>query len=461
MSEFGSVKGVCDRIFTLEVEHGLLDLEIEGVKVWQYLRMELYYAAAQKSGFFQLPHAEPPSRLKKAKKTLATLKNSLFKNPAFFQAPVDILVFDHERFKSFEGENVDIYTKFFIDELETQGKNYLVIERPYLGQHLKPCSPRRKYLDFAELYRFFGKRIFKRTISPEVLRRIGDLDQDLRTQLGLDVDFRKRFVDGIARFKCNYLIYTRLLKKLRPKQIFLVVSYGLQGDLIRAAKDLGIEVVEFQHGVFSPYHLGYSFPGRSRELDYFPDKFFSWGRFWSELMPMPIPREKVVDYGFEYFRRLRTRYAGTPKRNRQLVVLSQAALGPALAQRVLECAEDLQDFRVVYKLHPSEYDKWRRYEALRKLAEMNNVEVIDHDVDLYALLAQSPYQLGVFSTALFEGMGLGCKTVLLDLPGIEYMERVVADQHAVLHRDGDSLARSLALAQQLDENRAARAIWNL
>ena len=50
------------------------------------------------------------------------------------------------------------------------------------------------------------------------------------------------------------------------------------------------------------------------------------------------------------------------------------------------------------------------------------LEIVDTDTpSLYTLLAQSCWQIGVYSTALFEGIALGCQLILVDLPGIEHM----------------------------------------
>ena len=64
--------------------------------------------------------------------------------------------------------------------------------------------------------------------------------------------------------------------------------------IIKAAKDLNIETIELQHGTFSKYHLGYSFPGRRKKIDHFPDKFYSWGKYWNELIELPIKKESII-----------------------------------------------------------------------------------------------------------------------------------------------------------------------
>ena len=47
------------------------------------------------------------------------------------------------------------------------------------------------------------------------------------------------------------------------------------------------------------------------------------------------------------------------------------------------------------------------------------------DVDLYEFLSRVEYQVGVFSTTLYEGVEFNCKTILLYLPGIKYMDKFI------------------------------------
>ena len=51
-----SVEKLCKEIWRIEEEYGLLHKELQGVKVWQLLRMEIYYKIAQQIGVFGIPH---------------------------------------------------------------------------------------------------------------------------------------------------------------------------------------------------------------------------------------------------------------------------------------------------------------------------------------------------------------------------------------------------------------------
>jgi len=55
-------------------------------------------------------------------------------------------------------------------------------------------------------------------------------------------------------------------------------------------------------------------------------------------------------------------------------------------------------------------------------------------------------QIGVYSTSLFEGMALGARTILVDLPGIESMTGVLEAGEASLARNGAEIAAALGVA---------------
>ncbi|MDO5820036.1 MAG: sialyltransferase, partial [Methanobrevibacter sp.] len=86
------------------------------------------------------------------------------------------------------------------------------------------------------------------------------------------------------------------------------------------------------------------------------------------------------------------------------------------------------NYQFIYKLHPGEYGTWREnYEYLIKATnEFNNFKVIDESQPpLYELFAKSHYQIGAFSTAIYEGLAFNCKTFIIDVPGVEYLDDLI------------------------------------
>ncbi len=417
-----SIKDICELVWDLESRFDLLDWEVCGVKIWQYLRMPLYFRIAQETGVLDQPHSTAASTRDRLRALPRCLYAAVRKDPLRGRERVDALVFEHERSKSVDGRRIDIYTHYLQLELRNQGVRFHTLERPYLGRHDKSDSPDRFYLDRLILNASVQKRLMRVKVGSDARDLLQLVENEILAHTGRPIELLPRFERGIRHFKATYQQYIRLLEKRRPSRIYLVVSYG-QGELIKAAKDLGIETVEIQHGAFSRYHLGYSFPERTGPLDYFPDTFYAWSDFWATMMPLPISKERIVNAGFPYMEQNRRRYRHVQRNTGQVLVLSQGSIGEKIAALVYQHRRSLDKYRIVYKLHPGEYDRWREYPSLTALAAQPNVRIC-LDEDLYALFAQSEYQMGVYSTAIYEGIEFGCRTVLLDLPGIEYMDHI-------------------------------------
>ncbi len=62
----------------------------------------------------------------------------------------------------------------------------------------------------------------------------------------------------------------------------------------------------------------------------------------------------------------------------------------------------------------------------RAVDEFNNFTVIDKsEPPLYELFAESHCQIGAFSTAIYEGLAFNCKTFIIDVPGVEYLDDLI------------------------------------
>ncbi len=428
-----TIKDICEQIWILEEKHNLLDFEIDGVKIWQFIRMEIFFNIAQATKVIEAPQFVKKGFVDKVKSFVPYLIKALFQNPLYGNKNADVLIFDHERHKRVQGENIDIYTEFLIRDLKKQKVNFLVMERPYLRKHFKIKNSYRKYLDAFMIYSYFKRKLSNYKLSQEKLGFVTKLNNELNSIFRIKLDLPMMFEHHVQRFNINYELFSILLKKRNPKQIFIVVNYG-QGDLIKAAKDLGVEVIELQHGTISKYHLGYSYPNAKVPLDYFPDKLHVWNEFWKDIIKYPIPDQDIVVKGFSFFNQQKDRYATNKKIDNQIIVLSQGSIGNQMSEIILENYQFLKDYIIIYKLHPGEYTRWQNYKALVELSKFDNVTIVK-DSDLYELFSFSKYQIGVYSTAIYEGLEFDCQTVLLELPGVEYMDKLLETKRAVLLKD--------------------------
>lgn len=79
-----------------------------------------------------------------------------------------------------------------------------------------------------------------------------------------------------------------------------------------------------------------------------------------------------------------------------------------------------------------------------KAQKLDNFQVIDNsEISLYEFFSKSEYQIGVFSTAIYEGLLFNCKTFILDLPGAEYMDSLVDKNYVMKVNDVDEIINSI------------------
>ncbi|MGM0843667.1 MAG: hypothetical protein ACQEUT_01720 [Bacillota bacterium] len=415
-----SIKLLCERLWSLENEYNLLNIDINGVMFWQLIRFKIFEELGQKLGLHKQAHTKKISAKEKVKVLPKVGFNAVLKSPMRGDYTRKILIFDHPRKIKINGRFIDIYTNFFIKKLEE--KEYEIIESPYLWRHFtNPKDSSRKYTDAITLNVSLKRLFSKSTLKKSEINTLVELEKIILEKFNVKVELVNRTRKEVSRFKYQYNYYDRLIKKRNPIKIYMVVSYGREA-LVAAAKVNSVEVIEFQHGVITPYHFAYSFSHIDFGLNYFPDKILTFGEYWSSSVDLP-KGTKTEELGFPYLNEQLQKYVGASKKKKQVLFLSQGTIGKELSILASEVAKSLPDYHFIYKLHPGEYARWKsEYPALLEAKEYDNFEVIDHNrKNLYSYFSESEFQLGVYSTALFEGLALNCKTILFNLPGIEYM----------------------------------------
>lgn len=426
----------------LEKKHDLLNLEIGNVKIWQAMRTFIYYEIAQRTGAFDEMHSVKNTLKDRMRALPSFIKSTLFHNPLFDLEKRDVIVYDHSRKVKVDDEYIDIYTHYYIKELDTMEVNYEVYEEPQQNLHYTKSHHRQRHMDFILIMANLYAMIRPYKLTKEEIKIVHTIETDITNNFTISFDLKKYFSFNISKFRALYAFMNYLFSKKKPKQIISMVSYG-HPWLIKAAKDNGAEVIEIQHGTISDFHLGYHYPETKKgSLEYFPDVMWLWDEYWKEMCELPVVDENLKVTGFEYLNRQKEKYASTEKKSNQVLVISQGSVGPRLAEMIHENIDHLGEYNIVYKLHPGEYDRWRKYQSLEKLDQYENVTVIDsNSTPLHRLLAESEYVIGVYSTAIFESLYFDCKIILADLPGVEYARGLVKKKLAKMFHRGDNLKK--------------------
>ena len=414
------IKELCEFIWIIEEKYKLFDLKIEEVYIWEYIRMQVYYKLA-----IELKVLTPPGKkvslFDRIKVLLKGFKNS-FVNNFWTLHKNDCIVFSHPRSVLVNNAYIDIYSEHVIKELNTS-KSVLDFETDYQGSHIRERKHKVHKLDWVKQWVYF-KYLFvrkERILSNDQINLIHSIENEFFQKFGLKLSLLNLIETKVKLFKIYYDIYFKIFKKVNPSEIYVVVSYYL-APIIKAAKDNAIEVKELQHGVITKYHLGYSYPSLKKSLHYFPDKLLIWGRNWKKNIVYPIDEKNIVLDKFRYLEEIRNQFKNVTKEKDTYLIISQTAISEKIAKKVMENKSFFKGKTIYYKLHPAEYDIWQNNKYLNELVRLMNVEIITNQKNLYHFMALCEYQVGVFSTALYEGLVFNCKTVLLDVDGIEYMD---------------------------------------
>jgi len=443
-----TVKEVCDIIFSLEEKYDLNHMKIQGVYIWQLIRFYLYIEISKKIEVLESPQQGKVTLKDKILTFLPFLKNSLFSNPLSGNYHEDILIFDHPRRVIHKREYKDIYSYFLIDYLLENTSNissdsnkkkntFEVIESPYLNKHYTKKESYIKYSDKILLGSYIHKKIANYKLNSSEIEKIANLQREINHDFNINIDLFNILKTHILDFKYSYKQYDKLFKKRTPKYAFVVVAYENKA-MIAAAKDNGVEVIEIQHGTIGEYHLGYSYPNKGdKNLKYFPNKILSFGKYWKEVANYPIDKENIIAMGFPYLDETITTYIDNEKNEKQILFISQGSIGKFLSEfayelaKILENSENYGEYKIIYKLHSGEYSNWENnYKKLKRAKDLGNFTIIDNsEISLYELLSTSEYQIGVYSTAIYEGLTFNCKTLILDLPGVEHVETLISNNY--------------------------------
>ncbi len=397
------IKTAVQQILHSEKRNNLFSLTFHHFPVWPYYRMYFYYTLMYEKGI--LDASGSPIRFSwEYIRRLFDLFNiaKLFKKSDYF-------ILEHARF---DQDKKDIYTEEISAYLGKEKCSFFSYsEKGDVGK-----GSRVLYLDLLKIV----SKIFSRPLSYLIRHSYFDTayvafleDLEITDTARYQKQYKRYYIEWVIQ----YYFYRMLLRRKQVKRVILVVSY-YNMPLVCAAKKLGIEVVEMQHGVISAYHLGYHFP--YTQGDCFPDKLLLFGDYWKEVAAYPR-RVKLGISGNTFI--AMPEEVSFDKERDTILVISQATIGEKLQTLILNNREALEVYQIYFKLHPSEFNEMqRRYQGLMT---MPNVSLIRTEQTVEQLQLRCMYQIGIYSTAIYEGIEKQCKTLLLEETGIEYMASLI------------------------------------
>jgi hypothetical protein len=195
-------------------------------------------------------------------------------------------------------------------------------------------------------------------------------------------------------------------------------------NIVAAAKELGLKVIEFQHGFIDRYHTAYSWSAYA--LPYkasmpIPDRIFLYGVHWQqELTANGFWREELCPVGslrMDQYRKIKAMNKGGKEEDVYTIVLTTQGMDVegviAFVSDFLAAASGQLNYRLYIRLHPDyETDKSPYVGAFRT---NNHVQVLlgNEQPSTFELLTRAHLHLSISSTCHYDALGLGVPTVIL------------------------------------------------
>lgn len=427
------------RFITLEDENNLFQKKIQNVHFWSYIREYMYeeIIANSEQNIDISNNASSGGIKQKIKKIFYEIPNILFHNPFHGLEEKELLVISTPSKIYADDFFQCIYTENIIKRFTKKAN---VIESASYEPHKKPTEfTNVKYLDYllikvqvkTKIKQIFNKGSLTSQEQIYIEELIGMINKEFN--ISLDISKISNYIKNmLIKQKVAYRYYDKVLNKAKPKCIIEICHYEFSKLVLNeVAKDKKIKVVELQHGIIGSLHEAYNY-NRIVDLPCFPDYILLFGEYWKETASFPINKENLLPVGFPYFEERTVTKTKNREQKKVFLFLSQPTIGIELSNLAVELNKviDHNNFKVIYKLHPNEFTNWK--EKYSQLAN-TNIEVVDNtEKDLYYYFSISNYQIGVYSTALYEGIGYGLKTFILKTFGYEYVGDLVNKRNAIL-----------------------------
>lgn len=205
---------------------------------------------------------------------------------------------------------------------------------------------------------------------------------------------------ALAVFFVKKFIWKNVFRWLKVKKIFLVVWYGKEWA-VAAAKDLGIPVIELQHGIVYEQHPFYNIAEdrKVQESDYLlPDFEYVYGEYWAEKhrkMGWEPGRLKVGGFFLDISKKNSAALPLSP----YILYSSQPGFDYAIKAHIRSVKEELEARNVLAVIAPHPAESIHSFDDI-----IGSHVKIFPGIDSYDLLSECRAHVSLFSTLLIEAI---------------------------------------------------------
>ncbi len=394
---------------------------VNGEQVWPYLRMAYQFQyvkkiSSEKGERLLWPTLSFLGKLKRLLNILYGIKNWLGKYEY-------IAISSTNERRLISGKYFNRLLDPIIDKLGRGKVLYIEIPAPSLYPIESIYTNKVVCYDLLELLAMIAEAF--------TLRRYKTKNESILGNINKEYDLSLDYLKVIKRFYARRMIFSLLFQMKKPKVVLLTCYYGLLQSAIKAAKDSGAKVIEFQHGSIGEEHTAYNVYA---ELDksYFPDYLAVFGRkeletFSNSRFIQPQHVYPVGSFYIEYVKMNHIPNKNLVQRLRNYKVSIGITLESTTESRVIEfvCQAAVLDRDICYLLVPR-YPQEEHYSSF----ELPDNVMVVKDENFYELMMLVDFHTTVYSTCAIEAPSLGVQNILINIDGLarRFYETVLDDR---------------------------------
>jgi hypothetical protein len=419
-----------------EAKNKLFDKSIDNIKYWIYIRNYIFLLTLEKD--LDLSINQKNFKLSQFIYNVLNCNKLKIKSNNY-----DIGIYIASNKEKSENGYICPLIDVWLDDLNV---NSIIFERPNKDMNKKNNLFRNLYytnrIDLKRLIKYTLNKPFSKKYNKYVDNILDDLDKLYNMKLNREAIYN-RIEYIISSVRIGEKEYRKLLMKYKIKTLLTVCHYDVTSMImIKVAHSLGINVVELQHGVMGGSHISYNYLNNDFENECLPDKIFIFGKYWRDCTNFPNKENSMKVVGCPSLELNYDKQSYVKRHDKGILFLSgmNCDLFIDLAIKLSRILPN--DYKIIYKLHPSEYINWKKaYPNLWKEQKAGKIVVVDNsEKSINYYFAKSTYQVGVGSTAIFEGLKFNLKTFVYNVLGKEILCDLYKNGYATLFDDAKRLA---------------------
>lgn len=450
--EYRSEPEVSARLQRFEEKHDLLQHRFDGWCAWPVLRFSVGRALQN------LPLDQGSRVFSRPQLALWTI-HDLLRMPWLPKSQILAKTYSSYHVEREAGARKDV---FFDDVLRAYQRGFKleVLNRAARRREEPLLVPRNLTTVALQL---LGAQLARRFPAPGIAapaQAISEATVDGLGEVGLSASFVAR---RLTDFYWGKRLMKGLLRQVRPKVVLLADIADL--PITAAARELGIGVVEFQHGICHRDFLGNSWTRYAlayKDSMALPHRVFLYGEHWRREMQANGfwgPELRVVGNSrVDWYRQV-----GSQRRDDvcTMVLTTQGADTERLiaflaAFARLAESEGFEGYELFVKMHPSYPTNRRLFEEA--LGGWKSVRIVsgDESPGTFELLARSHLHLSIYSFCHYEALALGVPTAIVPLTGAENVMHLHEAGQAFCPRTPEELLGIVTRWREHDVPRSTR-----